>query len=113
MPGPKPGHCRSRGSIRSAQRDGVHQAAAGPEIVETAVELDWAVTADIALKAFAVIADLLDQRIGPFLLEPECLAVARRGADEALDHRIFAFQHLVDILLGDAEFLCLDRKSVV
>src|SRR5207244_7766195 len=43
----------------SAERDRVHEPAAGPEIVEPALELQGRGLADIALEAVAVIADEL------------------------------------------------------
>ena len=43
--------------------------------------------ADIALEDLAVIADLLDRVVDPFLVEAERLAHARRGAEHALDRR--------------------------
>src|SRR5579859_2213359 len=96
--------------LQSAQRDRVHQAARGPERVRSALELERAAHADVALVAVGVVADLLQDRIDPFLVEPERLAVARADAQQALDARVGILQLLVDIGLGHAQFLGLDHR---
>src|SRR5690606_29969535 len=83
MPGRRPGHLRhDRSRIVLPEGNGVHQAAAGPQVVESAVQLDRAALADIAFEALAVIADLLDHVVGPFLVEADALAEAGRDAEE-------------------------------
>ena len=58
----------------------------------------------------AVIADRLDDVVGPFRIEPYRLRQRGVDAEEALDRRILGLQELVDILAGDAPFLGLDRR---
>src|SRR5437879_2348616 len=55
------------------ERYRVHQTAAAPQIVQSAFELHRRALADIALEAFAVIADLLDDVIGKLVVETEPL----------------------------------------
>ena len=57
----------------------------------------------------AVIADGLDDGVGPFRVEADGLAERGVDAEEALDRRILALEELVDVLAGDAPFLGLDR----
>src|SRR5215471_3337095 len=59
-----------RPSIRivSTQRQGIHQAALGPQTIEATRQLERAACADIALIALAVVPDLLDDVVGPLLV---------------------------------------------
>src|SRR6185312_15371400 len=68
----------------SAERHGVHEAVLRPQIVESAVELQWRAGADVALEHLAVIADLLDDVIGPFVVDMQRLAHPWRDAEHAL-----------------------------
>src|SRR3546814_10222925 len=73
--------------------------------MQAAVELYLRAAAELALYALAVIADLLDDIVEPRRVEAEALAETGGDAKVALDSRVLAFQHLVDILRGDAELL--------
>src|SRR5260221_14758982 len=99
---------RDGGVPCSANGHRVHQPALGPQIVETALELERRILADIAVEDLAVIADQLDDVVGPFLVETDRLAHARRHAEDALDVGIVGLELLVDILRGDAVLLGLD-----
>src|ERR1700686_3113308 len=83
----------------SADRHGVHQPALGPQIIVAAFELQRRAETEIAVEDLAVIADRLDFVVGPFLVEPQGLAHAGRGAKHALDVRRLALRHLVEVLL--------------
>src|SRR5580704_10749615 len=95
----------------SPKRNRVHQAAVGPQRVLAALELERRVDANIALEALAVVPDLLDDVVHPLLVDTDGLAVAWRDAQEALDGRIVALQHLVDVLRGDPQLLGLDHAN--
>src|SRR5678816_4150247 len=95
-------------SSPSADRRGVLQAALRPELVHAAVDLEQRVRTDMLVVALAVVTDLLDDVVDPLLVDPERLAHARRDAEDALDRRILALQHLVDVLRRDAVLLGLD-----
>src|SRR5436305_2826153 len=90
-------------------RHGVHQPALGPQIVVAAFELQRRAKTEIAVEYLAVIANQFDGVVGPLLVEPERLAHARSGAEHALDGRIVALEHIVDISLVDAALLALDQ----
>src|SRR5215468_6174222 len=92
-----------------ADRRRVLQAALGPQIVQAAVDFQHRAGTDVALEALAVVPDLLDDVVDPLLVDPQRLAHARRHAEDALDRRIVAFQHVVDVLGIDAVFLGLDH----
>src|SRR3982751_3552146 len=92
-----------------ADRLRVLQAALGPQRVQATLDLERAAHADIALEALAVITDLLDDGVDPLLVDAERLAHAWRDTENALDRRILALQHLVDVLGGDAGFLGLEH----
>src|SRR5262245_2643204 len=87
-----------------ADRRGVLQAALGPQRVLAAGDLERRALADVALEHLAVVTDLLDDVVDPLLVDAERLAHARRDAEDALDGRVVALQHLVDVLGGDAVF---------
>src|SRR5262249_6753108 len=74
---------------------GVLQAALGPQPVEPALDLEQRAHADIALVAFAVVPDLLDDVVDPLLVDSQRLAHPGGNAEDALDCRIVAFQHVV------------------
>src|SRR6185312_2381738 len=93
----------------SAERHGVHQPALGPQAIEPALELQRRFGTDIALEHLAVIAHLLDDVVGPFVVEMQRLAHAGRDAEHALHLGIVALQHGIDILRGDALLLRLDH----
>src|ERR1700756_4067699 len=97
-------------SLSSADRHRIHQAAVGPEIVETTVEFELGVLAKGAVEDLAVIADQLDLVIGPFLVEPERLAHARSDTQHALDVGIVALHHVVDVLRGHPFLLGFDQR---
>jgi hypothetical protein len=55
----------------------IHQAAVGPLGVQSAFELEGRVDSDIAFIHFAVVADHLDDVVGPFFVQTQRLAVTR------------------------------------
>src|SRR5262245_24347585 len=95
--------------LQSPEWDRIHQATVGPQRVLTTFELERRVHADIALVALAVVTDLFDDVVHPLLVDAHRLAIARRDAEETLDCRIVALQHLVDVLRRDAHLLRLDH----
>ena len=58
----------------SADRQAVLQAALGPQRIEPARNLQRRALTDVTLEAFAVIADRLDDVVGPIVAQPERLA---------------------------------------
>src|SRR5580704_7664321 len=102
---------RSAGPVLPlAYRHRVDQAAFRPLGVEPAVEFERRSGAEVAFEDLTVIADRLDFVIGPILLETQSLAHAGGDAEHALDSRVVAFQHVVDIGLGDADLLALHQS---
>src|SRR5690606_32344749 len=89
--------------IRSADRKRVHQAAFCPECVEAALDLQGAALPDIAFEAFAVVADLLDDVVGPGFVEADIGSSSGRHAQKATHIRAVALTHLVDVRRGDAK----------
>ena len=63
----------------------------------------------MAVVAFAVVPDLLDDVVHPLLIDADGFAEAGRDAEEALDGRVVALQHFIDVLRGDAHLLGLDH----
>src|SRR5690242_21840801 len=93
-------------------RHGVLQAAVLPQRIQAALDLERRPHADVALEALAVIADLLDDVVGPLLVDAERLAHPGRHAEQTLDAGIVALQHFVDVLRGDAVLLGLDHGEL-
>src|SRR5919106_5139318 len=80
---------------RSALSDwwGIHQTALVPEAIESALEAE---RREVGVEALAVVAHLLDDVVGPLVVDAEHLADVACGADEALDVRVGAGGFLVD-----------------
>src|SRR3954468_1274091 len=91
---------------RSTDRRHVEQAALGPQAVVAALETE---RREIDVEAFGVVAHLLDDVIGPAVVEREHLAEVAARADEALDGGVGAPGLLVDVLRREAELLGLDH----
>src|SRR5688572_6390626 len=89
----------------SAEWRHVQDAGFGPQRIEAAGDLEGRAVTQVAIVAFAVVPDLPDDVVDPFLVDPQRLAQARRHAEDALDRGMAALQHLVDILRGDAVLL--------
>src|SRR5258708_30665182 len=90
--------------MRSADRRGVLQSALLPECIQATLDFERRVLAHVALEGFAVIADQLDDVVGPIVLEPEGLAEITFAAQQALDFRLVGTLHLIDVLRGNAQF---------
>ena len=71
----------------SPQRQGVHQPAPGPEVVQPARQADRGAAAERPLEHLPVVPHLPDDLVGPALLQAERLAEAR-CAEHALDVRV-------------------------
>jgi len=63
----------------------------GPQLVEAALDLERRSHADVAVEAFAVVADLLHDIDDPGLVDAERLAHARGDAEDALDRGFSLF----------------------
>src|ERR1700720_2979486 len=74
--------------VTSANGQTVLQAALGPQRIEPARDLQRRALADIALKAFAVIALGLDDAIGPVVGQAEPFTELAFEAEQAADFRI-------------------------
>ena len=68
--------------------------------------------ADVLLEALAVVADVLDDAVGPVVGQADGFAELAFGAEQALDLRVVGGLHLVDIGLGDAELLGVQHGHV-
>src|SRR5579883_2845301 len=79
-------------------------------VLQAALDLQRRALADIALKAFAVIADRFDDAHGPIVGKPHAGAEFAFDAEQAADIRIVRLHHVVDILLGDAELFGIDHS---
>src|SRR4051812_17912993 len=89
----------------SADRQAVLEAALGPERVLAALDLEPGALADGLVEDLAVVADVLDDAVGPIVGQAEGLAVLAFRSEKTLDLRIVRALHLVDIRLGDTELL--------
>src|SRR6202035_461366 len=85
-------------TVPSANGQAVLQAALGPQRVEAARDLQRRALADIALKNFAVIADRLDDAIGPVVGQPHAFAELTFEAEQAADFRIGRVLLIVDVV---------------
>src|SRR5580698_1330989 len=102
----------SQATWPSANGQTVLQAALGPQRVEAARDLQRRALADVALKNFAVIADRLDDAIGPVVGEPEPFTELAFEAEQAADFRIGGVLLIVDIGLVDAELFGVEHRMV-
>ena len=78
------------------------QAAFAPQRVQAARDLDGRALPHIALEDLPVVADMLDDAIGPVVGESEPFTEVPLDAQQAADRRIVGFKLLVDIGLRDA-----------
>src|SRR5262245_61493688 len=94
---------------RSADRWRVLDSALVPEVVQATGDTELGAGADIAVEGFTVVADMLDDTHYPVLGEAELFAEIAVGTKHALEIRFVGLDHLVDILLGDAQFLGIEH----
>src|SRR3954468_16939249 len=88
------------------------QTALVPQGIQPARDLQRRALPDVALERLAVVADLLDDAIGPVVGEPERFAVLALAAEQPLDVRVVGLLLIVDVGLGDAEFFGVDHGVV-
>src|SRR4051812_11771591 len=91
-------------SQRSADWRRVLNSALVPELVEPAGNSELGARADVAVERFAVIADRFHDPRHPVLGKAELFAEIAVGAKGPLELGLVGFGHLVDVLLGNAEF---------
>src|SRR5215469_14638876 len=96
----------------SAHGKPVLQTTLGPQGVQSARNLQWRALSDIALEDFAVIADRLYDPVRPIIGETERLPELALNTEQTAHIGRVGFQHLVDVLLGDAEFFGVDHGLV-
>src|SRR3984957_13723442 len=107
--GPSPGDPRSSNrDARSADRRSVLQAALGPDVVDAALHTH---RGDVAVPDLAKIADLLDDVVGPFVVDPERLSHVALEPEQAANVRVRAGHEAVDVLAGDALLLGGDHRD--
>src|ERR1700709_1150037 len=94
---------------RSADRRRVLNSALVPELIEAAGNAELRTSADVAVESFAIIADRLHDPGHPILGDTELFAEIAVGAEYPLELRLVRFGHLIDILLGNPEFLGADH----
>src|SRR6202171_1277180 len=103
---------RSQATYPSANGQTVLQAALGPQRVEPARDLQRRALADIALKNFAVIADGLDDAIGPVVGQPEPFTELAFETEQAADFRIGRVLLIVDVVFVDAKLFGAEHRMV-
>src|SRR5258706_2779552 len=110
--GDRPMYSSGEGHHFSADRRRVHQAALGPQVVDAARQPDRGLRPEVALEAFAVVADLLDDAVRPLLVQAEQLAGVFRDTEETLHARVLAARLLlVDVRLRQAVLLGLEHRE--
>src|SRR5271166_6148572 len=97
------------GSVRSADRWRVLQAAFVPQVVDAARHAE---RSHVAIPLLAEVADLLDDVIGPLVVDPERLAHVAVDAEQALDVGVVGLQHVVDVLAGHPLLLGGDHREM-
>ena len=88
------------------------QTALGPQGVQSTNNLQWRALPDIALEAFAVIADRLYDPVRPIIGEEERLPELALDTEQTAHIGRVGFKHLVDVLLSDAKFFGIDHGLV-
>src|SRR5690606_26491438 len=80
----------------------VLQTALRPKSVQTTLNLEWAVLADVTLEDFAVIANILDDVVGPVVSKTEVCTDfgVSFSAEEAADIRVGRVLELINICLS-------------
>jgi len=96
---------------RLAQRTG-SPSALGPQAVQAPRNLQWRALPDIALEAFAVIADSFDDPVRPIIGQAERFTELAFDTEQTAHIGRVGFDHLVDVLLSDAEFFGIDHGLV-
>lgn len=84
--------------------------AIGPQRIHAAFQAQRRILANVVLEDLAVVADLLDRLVGKVGAETELLAHVAAGAQKALDRRLVALEHFIDVLRVDAHLLGLDQR---
>src|SRR4030081_1185029 len=82
---------------RSIERRRIKHPALVPRLVVAAIELQCRSAAEIARIDLAIVADLLDDLVGPRLAYPELLADTRHDAEELLHSRVIVGFARIDI----------------
>ncbi len=83
-----------------------------PQRVETAIDVDARLLADIAVVDFAVVPDRLDDPYGPIVVEANCLPKVTLDAHQTPDVGIGGGFHLLDVGLGNAELLGIEKGKM-
>src|SRR5262245_50111932 len=91
----------------SPQGRHVHHAAVLPQPVDAALDAE---RLDVAFDALGVVADLLDDPVGPLGIEAEHGAEAIAFADEATYVRVVALECTIDGRRGQAELFGVDHR---
>src|ERR1700686_1579513 len=118
MRGP-PRSCRPRltasagaPSTRLADRRRVLDAALRPQRVDAAGDLQLRSRADIALKHLVIIAEMIDDVVGPIIGEADALAEGAVEAEQAANVLVLRAFHCIDIGLADPELLGVEKCEV-
>src|SRR6476620_11794063 len=90
---------------RSTDRRRVLDSALVPKLIEAAGDRELRTGADVTVENLAVITDRLHDPGHPVLGDAELLAEIAIGTEYSFELRLIRFRHLIDVLLGDAEFL--------
>src|SRR5262249_22528126 len=115
---PQASHSRSPGGSCGflgpalPDRGRVHDAAHGPEMIQSARDAERRLDADVAVIDLGIVADVPEDAHDPILGEPDLLPVIPFGADEPLDVGLCRSERLVDGLRADARLLRVQHCEV-
>src|SRR6202012_1363927 len=96
---------------RSADPRPVLNSSLAPELVEPRGNAEFRAGAHIAIEGLAVIANRLDDPDHPILGQAELFAKIAVGAECPFQLGLIRFRHVVDVLLGNAEFLGIYHRK--
>src|ERR1700752_3827602 len=100
---------RARWRSASLEWRRVEQAAVRPQPIQPTRQLDWALRADVAIEELGVIADALDDVVGPALRQPERAAGVIGDAEQAPHFGMAALQNRVQVRRRHSQLLGEDQ----
>src|SRR5690606_38269433 len=90
-------------TLVSADRHRIVEAAVRPQRIQATVERKRRIRADIGRIGFTVVADMLDDAVGPIGREPDRSTKIAFHAEQAADFGVIRTQHLIDVFRRHAE----------
>src|SRR5450830_2026990 len=101
----RPAFDKRRPTLWSANRPTVHQTTVGIQSVQTALQFHRTSHTYAALVDFAIVTDLFNDVVGPFIIQAQSLTHAWRRPNDALNIGSWALERGVDGLRRKAVFL--------